>query len=100
MQTKKYPLDVKFELSEPLEIAGSDEITVLEMRKPRAKDVNLLVASDKTEYAKMIDLVAVLSGHNRIYIEEMTPGDFESVVQLLTPFLSRSQASEASQEAA
>lgn len=75
----------KFELSEPVR-QGSEEITHLEIRKPRAKDLRKFPAQAKT-LGEMLDFAAHLCGQPPSVIDQLSLEDAMGLFEVIMDFL-------------
>lgn len=75
----------KFELSEPVK-HGSEEITYLEVREPRAKDLRKFPAQAKT-LGEMLDFAAHLCGQPPSVIDQLSLVDAMNLFEVIMDFL-------------
>jgi len=77
-------------LIQPLKVGG-EEVAVLKLRDPKARDFRALTSLDRP-FAAMLDLAASLSDLPAAVLDEMGPEDTMKVVEAVSGFLPQSLA--------
>jgi hypothetical protein len=75
-------------LATPLKVGG-EEVSVLKLRDPKARDFRALTSLDRP-FAAMLDLAASLSDLPAAVLDEMGPEDTMAVVEAVSGFLPQS----------
>ena len=77
----------KIELTYPLDIKGT-QVSVLTMRRPKARDLEIMERTAGGSIAKTITLIANLAEITPHQVRELDGADFERVSDLVSDFLS------------
>lgn len=80
----QFPVD--FELRRPLDLAGK-ELKALSLREPTVADMERADEAGSTGHAKMIRLLADLSGHAPDDIRKLCTADYRDMSELVNAFL-------------
>lgn len=77
--------EIEIKLAHPVKV-GEEEITVLKLRHPKARDLRALGAPDKP-FAMMLDLAIALSDLPRSVVDGLELEDAMNVVEAVSGFL-------------
>lgn len=70
---------------------GSEVITVLEVREPKAKHLRELPVGGEQRYGHMLDLASKVTGQPKSVIDELSVEDVRNVLEIIGGFLSVGQ---------
>ena len=86
-ETKRPEFQSRYLLLDPIDF-GSQRITEVELFKPKVKvmkEINRI----KDDYDKSIVLISKCSNLSIPELDEMSPNDQETIMEILSPFLSK-----------
>lgn len=75
---------ITLKLTEPV-VMGSETISALHFRRPKAKDFRRMPA--EMTMGSMLDLIGILTGQPKVVIDELSLGDMHAANEVVAGFM-------------
>lgn len=76
-----------YNLHMPIKLAGGVELSVIQLRRPTAREMRTMSISSKFTMGQILDLVGVIAGLSPDEIDLIDGADVLNIMEIFTPFL-------------